>query len=198
MSQLNSSCWIKPSSSHSYKCHVCGVDCSHFHKEPMASCAHRNHCCILVLHELVRSCSVTTWKLFLALQLGCILQNHTAAWGRDASSSTPGTASSNESAAYSPWPPHSAPGSLTCGDSLRCQHVGSISHLAGLLLPLGVGVNGCRELGTQRNHLPRRDLLLLWLCQMEWRKQGRRRALAALVGGPGPPGAEEALRHSCL
>lgn len=102
-----------------------------------------------------------------------------------------------------PGPPHSAPGSLTwwsssCGDSLRGQHAGSISHPAGLLLPLGVGVNGCRELGTQRNHLPGWDLLLPWLCQMEWRKQGRRRALAALLGCPGPPGAEAALRHSCL
>lgn len=61
--QLNSSCWIKPSSSHSYKCR----DCSRFHEEPMASCAHRNYCCILVLHELRTCCSVTTWKLFLAM-----------------------------------------------------------------------------------------------------------------------------------
>lgn len=59
-----------------------------------------------------------------------------------------------------------------------------------------MGVNGCKELGVQRNHPPRWDLLLPLLFQIEQRRQGRRRALAAFVVGPGSPGAEEALRQS--
>lgn len=74
----------------------------------------------------------------------------------------------------------------------------NFAHLAGLLLNLGVGVNGCRELGIQHNNLPRRDLLLPWLCQRSGGSREGEGLLLHLGGAPGPPGAEEALRHSCL
>lgn len=69
---------------------------------------------------------------------------------------TPSTPISNKRAASFPRPPMlspSLPRSLawwnsSCGDPLRARHAGSISHPAGLLLSLGAGVNGCRELGA--------------------------------------------------